>query len=120
MVKNITGGKGIVVNGGNNGYPYIPVNSNNPIQGMVRLHNQDMQVFDGSSWVTLGYSYASVDLDADTQSLLEWARKKRDEEMILEQLAETNPTIKDLVNQIKDKQEQLKIVQTLIQKEITS
>jgi hypothetical protein len=43
-----------------------------------------------------------------------------DEEMVIERLAETNPTIKDLVNQIKDKQEQLKIVQTLIQKEITS
>jgi lipid II:glycine glycyltransferase (peptidoglycan interpeptide bridge formation enzyme) len=87
---------------------------------MIRLNNQDMQVFDGSSWLTVGASYASIDLDADTQSLLEWARKKRDEEMVIERLAETNPTIKDLVNQIKDKQEQLKIVQTLIQKEITS
>jgi hypothetical protein len=120
MIKNITGGTGLVVSGGNYGYPYIPTNSNNPIQGMIRLNNQDLQVFDGSCWVTLGASYANIDLDADTQSLLQWARKKRDEEMILEQLVETNPTIKDLVNQIKDKQEQLKIVQTLIQKEITS
>jgi hypothetical protein len=120
MVKNITGGRGLVVSGSNYSYPYIPINSNNPIQGMLRLNNQDMQVFDGSSWLTVGASYASIDLDADTQSLLEWARKKRDEEMVIERLAETNPTIKDLVNQIKDKQEQLKIVQTLIQKEITS
>lgn len=120
MIKNITGGRGLVVSSGNHSYPYVPVHSNNPIQGMLRLNNQDMQVFDGSSWLTVGASYASIDLDADTQSLLEWARKKRDEEMILAQLAETNPTINDLVNQIKYKQEQLKIVQTLIQKEITS
>jgi hypothetical protein len=120
MIKNITGGRGTVVSGGSTTYPYVPMNSNNPIQGMLRINNQDMQVFDGASWMTVGASYASIDLDADTQSLLEWARKKRDEEMILERLAETNPTIKDLVNQIKDKQEQLKIVQTLIQKEITS
>jgi hypothetical protein len=36
------------------------------------------------------------------------------EEREREQLAETNPAIKDLVNQIKEKEEQIKMVQTLL------
>ena len=98
--------------------PYINMSASSA--GMMRYNGSSIEVYDGSCWLTLGMGYANVELDTEVLSLLEWARKKRGEEMILEQLAETNPTIKDLVNQIKDKQEQLKIVQTLIQKEITS
>jgi hypothetical protein len=61
---------------------------------------------------------ASVDLSGEAVSLLEWARKKRNEELELARLAETNPTIKDLMDQIKQKQEQLSIVQTLIKEEV--
>jgi hypothetical protein len=39
------------------------------------------------------------------------------EEVERERLAETNPTIKDLMNQLKEKEEQLRIVQTLIKEE---
>lgn len=122
MIKNITGGRGLVVNGGGTTYVSRSYNSNAHQTGniMYDMDQQCIKVFDGSSWQSLGMGHASVELDYDSISLLEWARKKRDEEMMLERLAETNPTIKDLVNQIKDKQEQLKIVQTLIQKETTS
>jgi hypothetical protein len=49
--------------------------------------------------------------------LLDWAKKKRDEEMELEALALTNPTIRDLLETIKQKEEQITIVRTLIKKE---
>jgi hypothetical protein len=39
------------------------------------------------------------------------------EEAERERLAETNPTIRDLMDQIKQKEEQLRIVQTLIKEE---
>jgi hypothetical protein len=94
MIKGLTGGKGTVVSGGSHSYPYIPMNSNNPIQGMLRLNNQDMQVFDGASWLTVGASYASVDLDADTQSLLAWARNERDKQFIREERIRKNPALK--------------------------
>ena len=55
MLKGLTGGKGTVVSGGGYSYPYIPMNSNNPIQGMLRLNNQDIQVFDGASWRRIAY-----------------------------------------------------------------
>lgn len=86
-------GKGTVVNGSNYSYPYVPTNSNNPIQGMLRLNNQDMQVFDGGSWITVGASYASVDLDADTQSLLEWARTERSRQSLRDERIRNNPAL---------------------------
>lgn len=94
MIKGLMSGKGTVVSGGSTSYPYIPMNSNNPIQGMLRLNNQDMQVFDGSSWITLGASYASVDLDADIQSLLEWAREQRNKQLDRERRIQNNPALR--------------------------
>ena len=46
------------------------------------------------------------------------ARKKRDEELEMERLAQTNSTIKDLVTQLKEKQEQIHVVKTLLKEEI--
>jgi hypothetical protein len=93
MIKGLMSGKGTVVNGSNYSYPYVPTNSNNPIQGMLRLNNQDMQVFDGGSWITVGASYASVDLDADTQSLLEWARTERSRQSLRDERIRNNPAL---------------------------
>jgi len=50
--------------------------------------------------------------------LLEWARKKRNEELELERLAQTSPAIKDLITQIEEKEEQIRVVQALIKEEV--
>ena len=81
--------------------------------------SQNMEVFDGNTWVMLNMSIPSIGLSTDAESLLDWARKKRDEELELEKMANENHAIKDLVNQIKSKQGQIKMIQTLIQKEVT-
>lgn len=114
MIKGITGSRGVIVSGGNSPTTYI--NMAAPSAGMMRYNgnSNNIEVYDGTSWLSMATSYVSVELDAETQSLIDWARKKRAEEYDLERLAETNPTIKDLVNQIKDKEEQLKMVQTLL------
>jgi hypothetical protein len=81
---------------------------------MYDFDSQSIKVFDGSSWQTLVGGYATVELSYEAQSLLEWANKKKNEEMLLEKQAQENPAIKDLVDQIKQKQEQIKMVQTLL------
>lgn len=83
------------------------------------LDSQCIKVFDGSSWVSMVGSMATVELTYEAESLLNWARKKKDEEMLLEKQAQESPAIKDLVDQIKQKQDQIKMVQTLIRKEVT-
>ena len=119
MIKGIAPmGKYTVISGGNTSVPYVNQNINNPIQGMLRINGTDMQVFDGTTWMTMNTSYASVGLSPDAEALLDWAKKKRSEEIELEALAQTNPTIRDLLDTIKQKEEQITIVRTLIKKEV--
>jgi hypothetical protein len=75
-------------------------------------------VFDGTTWMTMNTSYASVGLSPDAEALLDWAKKKRDEEIEIDLLAAANPTIKNLLEQIKEKEDQLQMVMTLIKKEV--
>jgi hypothetical protein len=100
MIKGLTGGPGIAASGGIT-YPYIPMNPNNPIQGMLRLNGQDIQTFDGSGWITLGASYANVSLDADSLDLLQWARTQRQLELNRKTLIENNPALQKAQEAIK-------------------
>lgn len=77
MIKGLMGSQGIMVNGGNTSVPYISQNNNNPMQGMIRVYGSDMQVFDGNNWLNLAASYATVELDGNTQSILKWADAQR-------------------------------------------
>ena len=116
MIKGLMGISGITVAGGNTSVPYIPQNSENPIQGMIRIWGSDMQVFTGSSWQTLSTSYATASLDQDILDILAWARKKRDAESEMQRLSETHPAIKLAVENLKKAQEQLEIT-TILSKE---
>jgi hypothetical protein len=114
MIKTISGSKGIVVMGGNSSYPYV--NMSNPSAGMVRYNgnNQNFEVYDGSSWMTFGSNYTTVELDSDAKALLEWARAKRAEEEYLNKQAESSPVIKDLINQRNDIDSKITMVRTLL------
>ena len=120
MIKSIHSSSPFIhVSGGTPQNTYIG-HSNGPGVGNLRYNpnSNNVEVFDGSSWIAMYSSNATISLDSETVSLLEWARKKRNEELDLERLAQTNPALKDLVTQIKDKEEQIKIIQTLIKEEI--
>ena len=121
MIKTIsTNSPFITVSGGNPGSTYIGNYSNAAGVGNMRYNpnNQNIEVYDGSTWIILSAHHANISLSDETVSLLEWARKKRDEELEIERLAQTNSTIKDLVTQLKEKQEQIHVVKTLLKEEI--
>ena len=116
-----TSGRYLTVTGGNSAsYVAKSYTSNGFMQGDMRydLDSQCIKVFDGSSWQSMVGSMATVELTYEAQTLLDWARRKKDEDMLLEKQAQENPAIKDLVEQIKLKQDQIKMVQTLIQPEV--
>lgn len=99
------GGQGVVVGGGNTSLPYVNMSNNyngngNPMQGMMRINGTDIQVFDGSTWMNLASSYATVELDASTQSILQWARDQRDKQFKREQLMKTNPALQKAMEAI--------------------
>jgi hypothetical protein len=112
-----TGGRYLTVIGGSTPtYVNKSYNSNTFMQGDMRydFDSQCMKVWDGQSWQSMVSGMATIELTYEAQTLLDWARKKKDEEHLLEKQAEENPAIKDLVEQIKLKQEQIKMVQTLL------
>ena len=76
--------------------------------------NQNLEVYDGNNWITLNMAYPIIGLSSEAESILDWAQRKRHEEIERERLAHNNPVVKDLLNQIKEKEEQVKMVMTLM------
>ena len=93
MIKGLSGSSGVSVQGGNTSVPYVNQNTNNPITGMIRVWGSDMQVFDGTAWITMSTSYATVTLDNDAQGLLEWARRERTRQQERERKMKANPAL---------------------------
>jgi len=93
MIKGLTGTCGVTVSAGNTSLPYIGPNPNNPIQGMIRVNNTDLEVFNGTGWQQLSTSYATVTLDQDILDIIQWARTQRTLERNRAVLIENNPAL---------------------------
>jgi len=93
MIKGISATVGLTVSGGNTALPYIGPNTSNPMTGMLRIHNTEIEVFNGSSWQLIPSSYASVGFDQDTQDLLQWARTQRTLQSNRQTLLKNNPAL---------------------------
>jgi uncharacterized spore protein YtfJ len=119
MIDYIVGGEYLNVTSNKGAQPYINMSSNQPMVGALSYDPGigQIKVYDGNSWMSIGGGSATVNMNPNAIAILKWAEKKMFEEAERERLAETNPTIKDLMNQIKEKEEQLRIVQTLIKEE---
>lgn len=117
MIKGInTSGRYITVNGGTSS-TYVNAYSGAQGVGNMRYNTstQNMEVYDGSNWIMLNMSYPTVELTPEAESLLEWARKKRDEEFKLLSMAEKNPALKDAIEALQRAEEQVKIIAALVE-----
>ena len=77
MIKGLMGSDGLFVENGNTTLPYINQNSNNPMQGMIRISGSELQVFDGTAWIMLPSSYATIRMDS---GIVNWVRDKQAKE----------------------------------------
>jgi uncharacterized radical SAM superfamily protein len=121
MIKTVNGtGRYVMVQGGFPATTYINPSSGYMNVGDVRYNTsiQRLEVYDGNMWVELNTSHASVGLTPEAESALDWAIKKKNEDMVLENLAKSNPTIADLINQKKELDDKIKMVQTLMKEDI--
>lgn len=109
MIKGLQGITGITVTHGNTSVPYINQTSNNLIQGMIRVYGSDMQVFDGTTWLNMNAGYATVSLDQDILDIVQWARKKRDEEQNILAAAEKHPAIRIAMDNFAKAKQQLDV-----------
>ena len=115
MIKGLMGGPGLDVQGGNTSMPYVNQNNTNPIQGMLRIWGSDMQVFDGNNWMTLSTSYATVNFNGDTQSLLAWAREQRDKQFKREALVKDNPALQKALEAIERAEANFDIISKFVE-----
>ena len=108
MIKDvIAGGPFVQVTGGGNYTPYV--NMSNPSAGMTRFNGntQNIEVYDGSSWMTLSSNVASVSLTGEAQGILMWAKQKMEDEIMLEKLAREHPAINLALDNVKKAKTQL-------------
>ena len=110
MIKSISAGPGLAVANGSTSYPYV--NMNNASAGMVRYNGntQNFEVYDGSSWMAMYGTAATITLDYDVQTILNWAKDKMAEDQRLKELAQKHPGIRDL-------QEKLDVMIALVQQQ---
>ena len=92
------------------GGPYV--NASNPSAGMMRYHNQQVQVYDGSSWLAMG-SAVNIGLTGEAGEILNWAREKMQQEKEARAMAEQYPAVADALNSVWEAEQQLKTVVTL-------
>lgn len=118
MIKGLSGAPGLVVSGGNTALPYISPNSNNPMTGMLRIHNTDMEVFNGNNWQQISTSYASVSLDQETQDLLLWAKAQRTMAMNRLTLAQNNPALLKALEAVKRAEDNFEILAKFVEHDL--
>lgn len=116
MIENVLGGSTYLNVSSYSGNTYVNGYSGAQGVGNMRYNTstQKVEVFDGTSWITMNQGSATVALTNEAVSILNWARDRMYEDQEMERLAEEHPTIKDLVEQIKVKKDQIKMVQTLL------
>ncbi len=115
MIKGITqSGRYTTVSNGN-ASTYVNSYSGQQGVGNMRFNTstQNMEVFDGNNWVMLNMSYASVGLTPDAESLLDWAKEKRNEELAWESLAEDNQAVKIALENLNKARQQLDVTAKL-------
>lgn len=113
MIRTISGSKYIQVSGGSYTNPYISPGANGA--GMVRWNSSMncLEVNDGNSWQQIQSAYPMISLTSDAETLLDWARAKRDEEWRIAALAAKHPTVADALAAVQLAKEKLQVVTLL-------
>lgn len=115
MIRGITVGPGLNISGGSPGGTHINNYNGMPGVGNMRYNpsSSNIEVFDGMNWQVLQTTYASVELDSDTRSLLEWARTRRARDQEMERMVRDYPALADAKEAVDRAQEQLEMMAAL-------
>jgi hypothetical protein len=114
MIGNIgQTGKYIAVTGGS-GSNYIN-NSNYMGVGQIQYNtsNQRLELYNGTSWQPLNLGQYYVGLNPDAEQILDWARKKMQEEQEARAMAEQYPAVADAMGSVREAEQQLKTIVAL-------
>jgi hypothetical protein len=115
MLKGLSPqGKYMYIHGG---HASTYVNGFSGAQGVGNMrfntNTQNIEVFDGNNWMTLNMDHATVGLNNEAESLLDWARKKRDEEDAWYKLATTNEAVRIALEHLEQAKTRLELTAIL-------
>lgn len=117
MINSVYSSSGHYLNvSGYNNNPYVSIDHNNPVSGMIRMNGNNMEVFNGSGWISFGTT-AEVSLTGAAISALDWCHKKMAEETRIKELAAKNVTVADALARYEQAQQQLKMILTLTEEQ---
>lgn len=105
MIKGIMSSSPYL-NVGSTNHPYI--NMSTPSAGMMRYNGNSatIEIYDGSYW-QLCNSFQEINLSNQANEILEWGRKKMQEEQLRTLLASTHPAVAVALENLKRAEEQL-------------
>ena len=109
MIKSINGGGDyLMVSNGGPVSQYFNNFSGALNVGQLRWNpnNQNMEVYDGNSWVMMNTNHVNIDLTTRTKDILSWAEYQMVQDRELRKLMEKHPGLKDL----HDKFEMMKVL----------
>ena len=115
MIKNIIAGTGLQIKDNHTTWPSFyntVIGTGNSLVGQLRYNgsSQNMEVYDGNSWIAMASAWPTVELAPHVQAVVNWAQCKMAEETRLQQLAEKHPTVADALEAVKKVEEQVCIV----------
>ena len=114
MIKGLQGVTGITVSGGNTSLPYVAPNANNPMTGMLRINNTEIEVFNGSNWQMISSSYATVSIDQEVLDVIQWARTQRTMALNRMTLAQNNPALMKALEAIKRAEDNFELLEQFV------
>lgn len=115
MIKGLMGTCGVTVSGGNTALPYVGPNASNPMTGMLRIHNTDIEVFNGMAWQQLSTSYATVSMDQEVLDVIQWARTQRTMAMNRLTLAQNNPALMKALEAVKRAEDNFELLARFVE-----
>ena len=106
---------GVTVSAGNTALPYVGPNVNNPMTGMIRINNTELEVFNGTSWQQISSSYATVSLDQEILDVIQWARAQRTMAMNRLTLAQNNPALMKALEKLKKAEDDFELLAKFVE-----
>jgi len=115
MIKGLMGTCGVTVSAGNTILPYVGPNSNNPMTGMIRINNTELEVFNGTSWQQISTSYATVSIDQEILDVIQWARTQRTMALNRMTLAQNNPALLKALEAVKRAEDNFELLAKFVE-----
>jgi hypothetical protein len=120
MIKNLATGTGLQVSNNYSSWPTFyntPSSTGNTLIGQMRYNgsSQNIEVYDGSTWMPMTGTYPTIELAGDVQAVVNWARTKMVEEARLKELAARHPIVADAMSAVDRAQEQVRVVAALVE-----